>query len=43
MGKRTPIGISLDSDIILKLDSERGLIPRSRYIEQAIRRDLENC
>jgi metal-responsive CopG/Arc/MetJ family transcriptional regulator len=32
MTKVNPVGISLPTEIISKIDSERGDIPRSRYI-----------
>jgi len=32
MTKVNPVGISLPAEIISKIDSERGDIPRSRYI-----------
>jgi len=35
------IGISLDPEIVEKIDEERGLIPRSRYIEKLLRERLE--
>jgi len=40
MENRKTIGISLSLGIIKKLDSIRGLIPRSRYIEKALMKTL---
>lgn len=33
---RNPITISIDDEVIERIDSLRGFIPRSRYIEQTI-------
>jgi len=35
------IGISLEPEIVEKIDRERGLIPRSRYIEKLLKEGLE--
>jgi len=34
--KRISIGISFDGKTISKIDSVRGMVPRSRYIEKII-------
>ena len=39
MVKRNSITISLDIDVIEKIDNKRDLVPRSRYIERIL---LEN-
>jgi len=36
MQKRFPITISLDSKVISRLDFERGLVSRSRFLERLI-------
>ena len=38
---RKIVGISLDNKILDSLDRERGLIPRSRYIEKLIVDSME--
>jgi len=39
---RFSIGVSLDEDTILKIDSARGMIPRSRFIEKIILGVIQN-
>ena len=34
------IGISLDAEILTKIDDKRGLIPRSRYVAQILATNL---
>jgi len=41
MENRKTIGISLSLLVLEKLDSVRGLIPRSRFIEEAIMNTLD--
>lgn len=36
--QRSTFGISLPNDILLKIDSERGDIPRSRYLLRLLER-----
>ncbi len=36
MGKRHAVCVSLDENILAKLDTVRDMIPRSRYIEKSI-------
>ncbi len=38
---RQQVTISLDRDLLDKLDEKRGLINRSVYIEDLIRKELE--
>ena len=33
---KTVVGISIDNELLAKLDQKRGLIPRSRYIEKVL-------
>lgn len=33
---RAKITISMDENLIAKIDEERGLIPRSRFVEQLL-------
>lgn len=40
--KRKTVAISLDHDILLRVDKIRDLIPRSRFIEKIIKDSLEN-
>jgi len=46
MGNNHPnrpiIGLSIDKRLIERIDSERGLIPRSRYVEELIKAGFEN-
>lgn len=35
--QKTYTGISIDSSIMKCLDSERGLVPRSRFLEHLLR------
>ena len=37
---KTIIGISLEENILIKIDEKRGLIPRSRYVAQILAADL---
>lgn len=37
---RTVIGLSIDELILHKIDQMRGLVPRSRYLEQIIREKI---
>ncbi len=37
---KTIIGISLDEEILFKIDQKRGLIPRSRYVAQILAANL---
>jgi metal-responsive CopG/Arc/MetJ family transcriptional regulator len=34
---KTVIGLSLEKSIVQKIDSMRGLIPRSRFVEELIK------
>jgi len=34
------VGISLDNDLLFKIDQMRGLIPRSRYVSQILATNL---
>jgi len=34
--KRISVGVSFDGETISKIDSIRGMVPRSRYIEKII-------
>ena len=36
MQKSIAIGISLPKDIVLKIDTERGDVPRSRYLQRIL-------
>ena len=36
MEHRIPIGISLSEEIVYTIDTKRGDIPRSRYIQRAL-------
>jgi len=38
---RLSIGISLESELVTKIDELRGMIPRSRFIEDVIMKRLE--
>jgi metal-responsive CopG/Arc/MetJ family transcriptional regulator len=38
--KRFSVGVSLDKEIVEKIDSARGMIPRSRFIENVIAEHL---
>ena len=40
--KRRTIAISLDNEILLRIDSVRDLIPRSRFIEKIIKDSLRS-
>lgn len=45
MGKNTQrpiIGLSIDAQLIARIDGERGLVPRSRYVEELIKAGFEN-
>jgi len=33
---KTIIGISLEEEILFKIDQKRGLVPRSRYVAQIL-------
>ena len=37
---KTIVGISLDSDLLFKIDEKRGLVPRSRYVAQILAANL---
>jgi metal-responsive CopG/Arc/MetJ family transcriptional regulator len=37
---RVTFGCSLPDQLLKKLDSERGLVPRTRYVEQLIEKGL---
>ena len=37
---KTIIGISLEENILIKIDEKRGLIPRSRYVAQILAANL---
>ena len=37
---KTIIGISLDKEILTKIDEKRGLVPRSRYVAQILAANL---
>ena len=39
--RRLTVGISIDGEMLAKIDSKRGLIPRSRYIENLLLKALE--
>jgi len=41
MENRKTIGISLSFLVVEKLDSIRGLIPRSRFIEESLMKTLD--
>lgn len=41
MQRRFSVGISIDTEILNKLDSVRGMIPRSRFIEKIVKDNLE--
>jgi len=41
MSRRFSIGISFDSETLLAVDSLRGMISRSRFIEKIIKDNLE--
>ncbi len=36
------IQVSLEAELLKKLDTKRGIIPRSAYIRELVRKDLEN-
>jgi hypothetical protein len=38
---RQTVALSLDAKIIKAVDSERGMVPRSRYIEDLLLRGIE--
>jgi len=38
---KTIIGISLEEEILFKIDQKRGLIPRSRYVAQILAANLD--
>ena len=40
--KKSIIGISLDNELLMKLDSTRGLVPRSRYVSKILEIVLED-
>jgi len=37
---KTIIGISLDKEILTKIDEKRGLVPRSRYVAHILAANL---
>ncbi len=39
--KKAIIGISVDAELLTKLDSMRGLVPRSRYVSKVLEIALE--
>ena len=39
---RKSVGVSFDSDTISKIDSVRGLVPRSRFMEKIVLEALKN-
>lgn len=36
------VGISIEDEILKQIDGHRGLIPRSRYIQEILRLGLKN-
>lgn len=42
MQKRYPVCVSLDEKTIVKLDSLRGLVSRSRFVESKILKELKS-
>ena len=38
---KTIIGISIEEDILFKIDQKRGLIPRSRFVAQILAANVE--
>jgi len=41
MRYRQTIGISLDNKLLGSIDEKRGFVPRSRYVEEIIKKSLE--
>lgn len=37
MKARIPITVSLDRELVEEIDEKRGLIPRSRFVEELLR------
>jgi hypothetical protein len=42
-GHRIPFGLTLPELLLNKLDARRGLVPRTRYVEQLIEKDLSRA
>jgi len=38
---RHTIGISLDNELLRIIDKKRGFVPRSRYVEEIVKKSLE--
>jgi len=41
MQHRQTVGISFDSKILDIIDEKRGFVPRSRYVEEIMKKSLE--
>jgi len=41
MQQRHTVGISFDTKILGIIDAKRGFIPRSRYVEEIVKKSLE--
>jgi metal-responsive CopG/Arc/MetJ family transcriptional regulator len=41
MQKRQTVGISFDNEILNIIDKKRGFVPRSRFVEEVMRKHLE--
>lgn len=41
MSRQVSVGISLDDELLLQVDEKRGMINRSKWIEEAIKEKLK--
>jgi len=41
MQQRQTVGISFDNNLLDIIDEKRGFVPRSRYVEEIIKKHLE--
>ncbi len=40
--RRISFGLALSSELFDKIEAERGMVPRTRYVEYLIRKSFEN-
>ncbi|MGY5148644.1 MAG: hypothetical protein ACW9W3_01105 [Candidatus Nitrosopumilus sp. bin_68KS] len=41
MQQRQTVGISFDNDVLDIIDKKRGFVPRSRYVEEILKKSLD--
>lgn len=41
MQQRQTVGISFDNDVLNIIDKKRGFVPRSRYVEEILKKSLD--